>query len=417
MLELYNTMTGKKETFKALEDGKVKIFTCGPSIYRRPHLGNYRTFLWEDVLLRYLEYSGYRVERVINFTDVEDKAINEADAAGEKVEELTNQVAEQFFRDTKLLGIKLPDFIPRSSTTVDEAARLIEILIEKGYAYAYENNIFFDPLKFKGFGKLSRLDMSRWPKTKKRFKKDTYPGCRWNLGDFILWHGFNEEDDLFWDTPIGRGRPSWNIQDPAVISKHLGFRIDIACGGIDNICRHHDYNIAIMESLSDQEFARYWVHGRHLLSKGKKMSKSLGNIIYPDDLFDKGYSPQQLRFYLLYGHHRKTINMTEASLQEKSEKIDAFRVMVDRITSTDSANEDIDKASKRKADKLIGSLAAKFKKNMDDDLNIKRAFDSLYNTISALLLLKREGRLSSRSSRDIEKELLKIDEVLQVIFP
>jgi len=145
--------------------------------------------------------------------------------------------------------------------------------------------------------------MSRWPKEKRRFKKDTYHGQRWNLGDFILWHGHKPGDQVFWDTEIGRGRPSWNIQDPAIVTEHLGYTIDIACGGIDNLYRHHDYNIAVIEAASGKEFARFWVHGEHLLVDGKKMSKSVGNIVYPQDLMTKACTGQHIRFYLLYGHH------------------------------------------------------------------------------------------------------------------
>ena len=230
-----------------------------------------------------------------------------------------------------LLRLKLPDPIPRSSTSVDQAVKLIRVLLDKGFAYRHENNIFFDPLKFKGFGKLSRLDMSRWPKEKRRFRRDTYPGRRWNLGDFILWHGYREGDAVFWDTEIGRGRPSWNIQDPAMVTKHLGYTIDISCGGIDNLYRHHDYNIAVIEAASGEEFARYWIHGEHLLVNGKKMSKSLGNIIYPDDLVANGKTGQHLRFYLMYRHHRKRLNFTAASFQEASNMLDSLRAIVQEI--------------------------------------------------------------------------------------
>jgi len=326
MFELYNTMSRQKEVFRPRQEGKtVRMFSCGPSIYRRPHLGNYRSFIWEDVLQRYLEYSGFQVKRVLNFTDVEDKAIEEAQEEGVTLAELTGPVAEQFFYEAGQLQIKLPDTIPRSSTSVDQAVSLIQTLLKKGYAYWHKNNVFFDPLKFKGFGKLYRLDMSLWPKGKRRFQKDTYHGRRWNLGDFILWHGYQEGDKVFWDTDIGRGRPSWNIQDPAMVTKHLGYTIDICCGGIDNLYRHHDYNLAVIEASSGEEFARYWVHGEHLLVNGKKMSKSVGNIIYPDDLMHDGLSGQHVRFYLLYGHHRRRLNFTTASFQKASRFLDHLR--------------------------------------------------------------------------------------------
>jgi len=416
MLELYNTMSRKKEVFKPLSDKKVKMFTCGPSIYRRPHVGNYRSFLWEDILQRYLEYLGYAVERVINFTDVEDKAIAEAEKEGTDVNELTSRVADQFFKETELLRIKLPAFIPRSSTSVDRAAELIKILLEKGYAYWDKGDVFFDPLKFKGFGRLYGLDMSRWPKQKKRFRRDTYPGTRWNLGDFILWHGCEEGDTVFWDTEIGRGRPSWNIQDPAMISKHLGLRADICCGGIDNLYRHHDYNIAVMEAVSGEEFAHYWVHGEHLLADGKKMSKSRGNIVYPEDLTEQGFSAQHIRFYLTYGHHRKRMNLTPKAIGAASGKLDAFRKMVERIAGADSAPEE-GRGADQTATPLIDRLTRGFEDRLNDDLDVKGAFDSMFEDLARLSELKVEGRLGRRESLRIEQDLRRIDGVLQVIFP
>ena len=372
MLELYNTMSRRQEVFQPRDDLEIKIFTCGPSIYARPHVGNFRTFLWEDVLLRYLEYKGYRVRRVINFTDVEDKAFEEAEKKGASVLELTESMSHHFFEDAKLLGMKLPDFIPRSSTSVEQAADLIATLLEKGYAYRHEGDIFFDPLKFEGFGKLFRLDMDRWPKTKRRFKRDTYNGRRWNKGDFILWHGCKAGEELCWDTKIGSGRPSWNIQDPAIITQHLGFTVDISCGGIDNLFRHHDYNIAVIESISGEEFSKYWVHCEHLLVGGKKMSKSVGNIVYPEDLLRDGFTPRQIRFYLIYGQYRKRLNLTDASLRAAAEKLEAFRGMVESILGGGAG------ASDRESDEGIGRLIPAFEKGMDDGLDVKHAFDGLF---------------------------------------
>jgi cysteinyl-tRNA synthetase len=412
MLELYNTMSRTKEVFRPLEGKRVKMFTCGPSIYRRPHVGNYRSFLWEDVLQRYLEYLGYKVQRVINLTDVEDKAIEEADRDRLTIRELTESVADTFFREAQFLKIKLPEEIPRSSTSVTQAAKLIKILLERGYAYWHDNDVFFDPLKFPKFGRLYRLDMSRWPKEKKRFRRDTYPGRRWNLGDFILWHGYKEGEQIFWDTEIGKGRPAWNVQDPAMITKHLGFQADICCGGVDNLYRHHDYNIAVIEAASGEEFTRYWVHGEHLLAAGKKMSKSRGNIVYPDDLFAKGYSSQSIRFYLIYGHHRQVLNLTDRDLNEASERLDAFLRMVDALVSTES----VARNSAEGATELIAALTDDFEKYMNNDLDIKGAFDSLFNNISALLEMKRAGLLAIEDSKSVEEKLRLIDSVLGIVF-
>ena len=201
------------------------MYTCGPSTYQRPHIGNYRTFLFEDVLQRYLEYLGYSVTRLITLTDVEDKAIAQAKKENVSLEELTRRNEDAFFKDLELLKMKIPDYTVRASTVVDQTAKLVKTLVEKGYAYWHTHNgarnAYFDPLKFEGFGKLAKLDMSKWPKKKRRFHKDTYPGTPWNRGDFILWHGCKKGDSACWETEIGRGRPAWNIQDAAMVTKHL----------------------------------------------------------------------------------------------------------------------------------------------------------------------------------------------------
>jgi cysteinyl-tRNA synthetase len=413
-LYLTNTLSREKERFRPLAGPMVKMFTCGPSIYRRPHLGNYRTFVFEDVLLRYLEYLGYDVRRVINFTDVEDKSLAEAREQGLTVEALTEPIADRFYRESALLRIKLPEEIPRSSTVVEEAVDLIEILISKGYAYRHGPNIFYDPLKFEGFGKLFGLDMGRWPKKRRRFKRDTYPGRRWNLGDFILWHGASSEDGLAqWETRIGRGRPAWNIQDPAAIIKHLGSEVDICCGGSDNLYRHHDYTLAIMESASGREFCRTWVHGEHLLVDGAKMSKSRGNIVYTEQLLEQGYSASQLRFFLIYGHYRKNRNLTQSAFDKTAGKLGRFIALASRVMELGSGPS----KSSQDAARLVKSLIETFETRMGDDLDVKGAFDGLTTTIARLADFKTEGDLSLPDVRRISNALRKIDGVFQVLGP
>jgi cysteinyl-tRNA synthetase len=409
VLKLYNTMSRSIDAFIPRQDSIVKMFTCGPSVYQRPHIGNFRSFLWEDVLQRYLEYTGYRVERVLNFTDVEDKAIAEAKKEGTTLSELTNPIASEFFEDAGILRLKMPTYNPRSSTSVDEAVSLIKALLEKGYAYWEKGDIFFDPLTFKAFGKLYGLDMSKWPKKKRHFRKDTYPGVQWNLGDFILWHGYKGGDEVYWETEIGKGRPAWNIQDAAMALKHLGPRIDISCGGIDNLYRHHDYTIAVVEAVFGGEFARYWLHGEHLLINGSKMSKSKGNVVYVDSLLNEGCHPEDVRFYLINNQYRKRINYTKERLKEASEKLLKFKKMLKAVTSADSGTS----ASDKLTDSLIHDLTGKFEEQMDNDLNVKGAFDNVCKTVSKIS----KRRISDDDRERIVQELRKIDSVLQVIFP
>jgi len=410
LLKVFNSLTRKIEPFKPREDRKVKMYTCGPSIYRQPHIGNYRTFLFEDILQRYLEYLGYEVVRLLTFTDVEDKAIGEADKEEVPIIELTQRNADTFFADAKLLRIKSPTYNPRSSTTVDEAVKLIKILLEKGLAYWYNGNVYFDPLKFKEFGKLSKLDMSRWPKKKRRFHKDTYPGMPWNMGDFILWHSYKEGDKVYWNTDIGKGRPAWNVQDGAMVTKHLGFVIDIGCGGIDNLVRHHDYTIAVVEGVSGKEFAHYWFHGAHLFVNGKKMSKSRGNVYYPRDLIKMGYKEEHIRFFLICRYYRKRLNFTFKKFKETSQKLDTFKNMVRNLQKTNSAE------SSEKAKKLVGEIVINFERNMNNDLNVRDAFEDLVKVVSKLNTLRSQGKLSSKDARIAVFNLQKTDRVLQIIF-
>jgi cysteinyl-tRNA synthetase len=409
MLTLYNSMSRSKEPFRPREDRHVKIFTCGPSTYRRPHLGNYRTFLYEDVLVRYLEYRGFEVRRVINFTDVEDKMLEEAVLEGRRPEVIAAEVGRHFFRETAQLQIKLPRKIARASESVPQAVELIRRLLDRGVAYWHRGNVFFDPLKVKDFGKLYRLDMSAWPKRKVRFKKDTYNGLRWNRGDFILWHGHNNGDLSAWDTQIGKGRPSWNIQDPAMITEHLGEQVDINCGGIDNIYRHHDYNIAIMEALTGKRYANYYLHGAHLIVDGKPMSKSRGNIVYLEDLEAKGFQPYHLRFFLIYTHYRRRLNLTEARLRQAAWQLDSLRALAAELSAGGGRG-----AVAPRLERLLDRLAGEFERHMDDDLSVGMAVDSL----SALLRDMRESfyPLPPAAAKRLKAELIRIDGVLQVLL-
>ncbi|MCK5007051.1 MAG: class I tRNA ligase family protein [Spirochaetales bacterium] len=411
MLQLYNTMSRGKEVFHPLKKGEVKIFTCGPSTYRRPHIGNYRTFLYEDILVRYLEYLGYDVRRVINFTDIEDKMLEEAVEVGRKPEDIAAEVADFFHAEADLLAIKLPLNIPRASTSISQAVHLIQKLLKKGIAHWHEGNVFFDPLKFEGFGKLFRLDMSSWPKKKVRFKKDTYNGRRWNRGDFILWHGYTNGDLSYWDTEIGRGRPSWNIQDPAMVTENLGYQIDINCGGIDNIYRHHDYNIAVIESISGKEYANFYLHGEHLIVDGKTMSKSRGNILYPGDVLGRNFKLYHLRFFLIYSHYRRRLNLTDEKLQRAVEYVDSARDLIQRLLGQTRENSAAD-VRQQDADRIITAIRQEFEKHMNDDLSVGRAVDGVYKKLRTLN--DRCFPLQQEAAQRLGGELSRIDTVLQV---
>ena len=414
-LVLRNTLSKRMELFSPRTPGHVKMFTCGPSVYQRPHIGNYRTFAYEDVLVRYLEYLGYKVDRAINLTDVEDKTISTAAQEHTGVLKLTEPVVEKFHEETKLLGIKLPKpkFIPRSSTSIEEGVEIIQILLEKGNAYWHDGNVYFDPLTFPRFGEVFGLDMSRWPKKKVRFSRDTYNGLRWNLGDFILWHGYKDGDPISWDTAIGKGRPSWNIQDPAMIKQTLGFALDIHCGGIDNKCRHHDYNRAVMEAAGGEEFVRYWLHGEHLIVDGKKMSKSLGNVIYPEHMIEKGCDGQHIRFLLIYGYYRDKLNITDKLMASRCQELDELQTHVRNLLSTSGPSA---KATPR-MEAAAGEIVPLFEHAMNNDLRVKVAIDEVKGVVDELFSLCEGKALPAAIKKTVKKNLEKVDTVLGLIFP
>jgi cysteinyl-tRNA synthetase len=388
------------------------MYTCGPSIYQLPHIGNYRTFLYEDILHRYLEYLGYKIERALNITDVEDKAIAEAEKEGTTLKELTKRHAEIFLKELKKLGAKTPTYIPRSSTSVDQAVQIIETLLKEGYAYWYKGNVYFDPLKFKGFGRLYGLDMTKWPKEKRHFHKDTYLGNRWNLGDFILWHGHREGDKVYWNTSLGRGRPAWNVQDAAMAIKSLGNIVDIYCGGVDNLIRHHDYVIAVVEGVTGEQFVRYWLHGEHLYVDGKKMSKSRGNIIYPKDLVERGCQWQHIRFFLINSYYRRRLNFTFKKFKKACDRLREFKDRVNYLQNFKTLNG----KSNLKTKKLIAKLKNNFEENMNNDMHVKNALDILFTNVSKLVSLTERGKISIKEAEKAVAQLKSIDQVLQVIF-
>jgi cysteinyl-tRNA synthetase len=404
MLRVFNSLGKQLEIFRPVDPHGTGVFTCGPSVYQRSHIGNFRTFLFEDILIRYLEYSGFTVKRGMNLTDIEDKAIEEAKKRKMSVKELTEENIKVFFRDMKLLKMRMPDYLPRASEAVDEAVEIIKELLSRKIAYWYRGNVYFDPLKYSRFGELYGLDMTRWPEKKRRFHKDTYPGMRWNLGDFILWHG-DKGGDLSWDTPIGRGRPSWNIQDSSVILKHYHGTLSLYCGGIDNLFRHHDYTRAIIESVRPYPMARFWLHGHHLMVEGQKMSKSKGNIYYIEDLIEDGYTAEEVRFFLIYGHYRKELNYTKKKMRSAAEKLRNLK------RKTKAINRKADPTSKVDR-KMAKRVKDGFTREMDDDLNVERAFDQLYESIEEIKV----ETLKPATASGLIEGLRKVDEVLRVLF-
>jgi cysteinyl-tRNA synthetase len=404
MLRLFNTLGKKIEPFRPVNAQVVTLFTCGPSVYQRAHIGNFRTFLFEDILVRYLEYKGYRVKRGMNFTDVEDKAIEEAQKRKMTLADLTQQNIDHFSREMKLLRMRRPEYLARASEAVHEAVEIIEQLLARGVAYWHQGSVYFDPLRSRRFGELYGLDLSRWPTRRRRFHKDTYPGMQWNLGDFILWHGERRSGRIYWDTRIGRGRPSWNIQDPSLIFKYCDETLSIYCGGIDNLYRHHDYSRAILESIRLYPMAKYWLHGEHLVVDGQKMSKSRGNIVYTDDLIRRGYQPDEIRFFLIDGRYGEKLNYSARAFQSAAERWREFARAIKKLARKASDTTTPDRET-------VHQLKVLFEKNMDDNLNVRGAFDALFDCVVNTDL----KNVKPRAASGLLHALKDIDQVLCIL--
>jgi len=405
MLKLFNSLGKRIEAFRPVNADVVNIFTCGPSVYQRAHIGNFRTFLFEDVLVRYLEYSGFQVRRGMNYTDIEDKALIEAYKKKMRLADLTSEIIASFMDELTALKMKVPDYLPRASEHVTEAASIIEQLIDRGVAYRHGGNVYFDPLKYPGFGKIYGLDMTKWPKRKVRFHKDTYTGLRWNRGDFILWHGCSASDRVCWDSAVGSGWPAWNIQDPSMVSHYFNEPLSIYCGGIDNLIRHHDYSAAILESVRPFPMSRFWLHCQHLYVNGKKMSKSTGNLIYTDALLKHGYGMDDIRFFLIYGHYRVRMNYTDRRMQEKAIRLRAIRERIGKIGEKARGGA----APVEKSGLEIESV---FRRHMDNDLDVKGAFDGISEMVGRIS----PDKLSGGEAAAIMTAIGKIDTVLQVLL-
>ncbi|MEM7819165.1 MAG: cysteine--tRNA ligase, partial [Candidatus Aenigmatarchaeota archaeon] len=291
VLKLFNTLTRKKEVFKPIKKNEVRMYTCGPTVYDFAHIGNFRTYVWQDILKRWLLFKGFKVKHVMNLTDIDDKTIKGAREQGISLREFTEKYIKAFFEDSKTLNLLPADVYPRATEHIREIVELIKILIEKGYAYKGEDgSIYYDISKFKDYGKLSKLKIKEL-KAGARVKSDSY--TKEEAYDFALWKAWDPEDgEVFFETEIGKGRPGWHIECSAMSMKYLGETFDIHTGGVDLIFPHHENEIAQSEAATGKKFVNYWLHAEHLIVEGRKMSKSLGNFYTLRDLLAKGYDPR-----------------------------------------------------------------------------------------------------------------------------
>jgi len=406
MIKFFNTFTRKKEEFIPIEDKIVKMYTCGPTVYDLAHIGNFRAYVFEDLLHRYLEFRGYKVIRVMNITDVDDKTIRGAKENGVSLREYTDKYIKIFIEDMETLRLKKPDFMPRATEHIKEMVELIKKLLEKGYAYYKEGSIYFSISKFPSYGKLSGIDKSKI-KIGARVDVDEYE--KEDLRDFVLWKKWKEEEGVYWETEIGKGRPGWHIECSAMSMKYLGETFDIHTGGVDNIFPHHENEIAQSEAATGKKFVNYWLHCAHLLVNGEKMSKSKGNFYTLRDLLKKGYNPIGIRYLLLSTHYRDPLNFTENSLKQAENTVKNYNDFYKglNICAAEIYNEKIKSEIEKARNSFIESL--------DDDLNISGALSGVFNLIKKVNIFFSKGEMGRKNVFEVKEFLEDIDNVLCIL--
>ena len=366
---IHNTLSGQIEEFKPLHDNKVGIYTCGPTVYDFPHIGNYRTFVFQDILRRWLKYRGYTLRHVMNLTDVDDNTIRNSQAAGVSLREYTEKYIEAFQMDRQLLSLEDPEIVVRATDSIDDMVKVIQTLVEKGYAYASEGSIYFRVAAFKNYGQLSKIDLSGI-RDGARIDTDKYD--KNDARDFALWKA-PKEGEPFWETPLGPGRPGWHIECSVMSMKFLGETFDIHSGGVDLIFPHHENEIAQSEAATGKPFVRYWLHAEHLIVNGEKMSKSLGNFYTLRDLLAKGYKPSAIRYLLASVPYRRHLNFTFDGLHQAQQSIDRLRNFRLRL-----AQESFSAGGNAAFQDRARAACQAFEDAMDDNLNTAEALGAVF---------------------------------------
>jgi cysteinyl-tRNA synthetase len=413
---VYNTLTRRKEAFSSLEPGVVRMYNCGPTVYSRAHIGNFRAFLFADVLRRWLEYRRYRVKQVMNITDVghltdevneggEDRIEAQARREGLDPWKISKGYTDQFLKDLQTLGIKRALRYPRASDHIPSMLEIIDGLLAKGFAYRAGNNVYFDVTRFERYGRLSgnRVEATEAGARVAVREDKRHPA------DFALWKS-DPHHLMKWNTHLGPdGFPGWHIECSAMARKHLGDQLDIHTGGEDNIFPHHECEIAQSESFTGRPFARYWMHSKFLQVDGGKMSKSLGNTYSVDDVLAKGFSARALRYALIRGHYRQPLNFTWAAMQDAASSLENLDDLVARLRRISAGQGAA--ATPYAGEKTVRRERARFEAAMDDDLNVSEALPALF----ALRTLALAGELGPQAAARALRFVLSANKVLGVI--
>ena len=400
-LSFHNSLTRRLEPFAPLDANRVRLYTCGPTVYNFAHIGNFRAYVFEDVLRRALKFAGHDVTQVMNLTDVDDKTIRGAIQNNVSLDAFTRPFKDAFFADLKTLSIEPAEVYPAATDHIPEMLALIDTLMQKGLAYKSDDgSVYFKIAAFPNYGKLSHLDPSTL-RSGVRINNDEYE--KEGVADFALWKAWDAADgDVAWDSPYGRGRPGWHLECSAMARKYLGDSFDLHTGGIDNLFPHHENEIAQSEGSTSKPFVNVWMHCAHLRVNGEKMSKSLGNFFTLRDLLAKGYTGREIRYVLLQGHYRQPLNFTFSGLDDARKalnRIDDFVARLATCHNTTSAP-------------FAATALNHFREAIADDLNLPEAFAALFNLI-------REGNASLDKNEPIGgvlETLREMDRVLAVIF-
>ncbi|HEX9945585.1 MAG TPA: cysteine--tRNA ligase [Thermoanaerobaculia bacterium] len=407
-LVLFNTLGRKLEPFRPVVAGEARIYTCGPTVYNDPHIGNLRTFLFQDLLRRSLRYLGYRVTQVMNLTDVDDKTILGAHQAGVPLREYTEPFIRTFLRDLEALHIERVERFPRATEHVPEMIDLIAKLVEKGYAYQSDGSVFFSIARDDDYGRLSGFDLDQ-ARQGERVASDEYG--KEDVRDFVLWKAA-KPDEPAWDSPWGPGRPGWHVECSAMSMKYLGETFDLHCGGVDLIFPHHENELAQSESATGKPFVRTWLHGEHLMVDGQKMSKSLGNQYTLPDLLARGCSPRALRYLFLSVHYRQKLNFTFESLEGAAGALRRIDEMRFRLQHADERGEP-DPRLAEAAERVRRDFAA----GLAEDLNVAVGLAAVFAFVKEVNVAIEEGRIGAADRQRVLDALADIDRVLGVLDP
>ncbi len=411
-LKLYNTESREKEEILKPEGRPLLMYTCGPTVYNFAHIGNFRTYVFEDLLRRTLKFFGYPLRQVMNITDIDDKTIRGAIAQGVSLKEYTEPYTAAFFEDLQTLSIEPVEEYPRATEYVKQMIEMIQKHIDLGYAYkGADGSIYFSIGAFPSYGRLSHLHLGELKEgASERVGSDEYD--KESAADFVLWKAYDKErdGDTFWESPFGRGRPGWHIECSAMSMQLLGESIDIHVGGVDNIFPHHENEIAQSEAYSGKRFVRHWLHAEHLLVDHKKMSKSLGNFYTLRDLFAKGYTGKEVRTMLLQSHYRTQLNFTFEGLQAARHALQRLEDFVTRLRAIDAPQE-----GKGSVQPLIARAEEAFSRHLADDLNISAALSALFELVREVNALCDEGGVGVLEAKLVLESFERFDRVLALL--